>query len=509
MNNKPDRILVVDDEAVIRELLYDVLADEGFEVELAPNGRVALERIEEDPSFVLLFTDIMMPEVDGIELIHEARKIRPDLVSIVMTGYATIETARAAVKEGAYDYVLKPFNLSEIKLAIHNALERRRLAMENMRLQELTELFHISENIASVRDERELFNFVLNAALERVSAVRGSLMIVTEDGQQLRVASSRGLPHHLMDSVVDIGDTISGLVARDVRPLLVQDIRDAPSVQKRSQHLKGVSFISVPLERKGTADAYTSGIGSSYPRVLAVLNVTEKADGSNFTESDLKVLSIIANHSAAALENVRLFRDLEDTQREIVYTLGEIVETRSKETGHHVKRVAEYSRLLAEKYGLPAYEAEIIRLASPLHDVGKVGIPDAILNKPGKLDPAEFDVIKTHTTVGFDMLRGSRGRMLQAAAILAHQHHERWDGAGYPQGLVGDETHLYGRITGIVDVFDALGQKRLYKEAWPAQKILDYFCNERGRQFDPALVDIFFNNLDAILEIKAEFPADY
>lgn len=509
MNNKQDRILVVDDEAVIRELLYDVLVDEGFSVELAPNGRVALERLREDPGFVLLFTDIMMPEVDGIELIHEARKVRPDLVSIVMTGYATIETARAAVKEGAYDYVLKPFNLSEIKLAIHNALDRRRLAMENMRLQELTELFHISENIASVRDERELFNFVLNAALERVSAVRGSLMIVTEDGQQLRVASSRGLPDHLTGSVVNMRDTISGLVATDVRPLLVQDIRDDPSVQRRSQHLKELSFISVPLERKGTTGPYASAIESSYPRVLAVLNVTEKADGSNFTESDLKVLSIIANHSAAALENVRLFRDLEDTQREIVYTLGEIVETRSKETGHHVKRVAEYSRLLAEKSGLPVHEAEIIRLASPLHDVGKVGIPDAILNKPGKLEPGEFEVIKTHTSVGFDMLRGSRGRMLQAAAILAHQHHERWDGAGYPQGLIGDETHLYGRITGIADVFDALGQKRLYKEAWPLERILDYFGEEREKQFDPGLVDLFFANLNAILAIKEEFPADY
>lgn len=506
---KQDRILIVDDEIVIRELLHDVLIDEGFSVAVAGHGREALQLLAGPEPFDLLFTDIMMPGMDGITLIHEARQVQPELVAIVMTGYATIETARAAVKEGAYDYVLKPFNLSEIKLAVTNALERRRLATENTRLQELTELFHISENIASVREERELFDFVLDAALDHVGAVRGSLMIVTEDGRQLRVATSRGLPADVSQRMVDVDGSISGWVATNVQPLLLEDIGQRPEVQERSYNLKGRSFISVPLERKGSPSAYTIVTESAYPRVLAVLNVTEKQDGTHFTESDLKVLSIIANHSAAALENVRLFRDLEETQREILYTLGEIVETRSRETGHHVKRVAEYARLLAEKSGLSAEEAEIIRLAAPLHDVGKVGIPDAILNKPGALDKDEFEIIKTHPALGYSMLSAARGRVLQAAAILAQQHHERWDGTGYPLGLSGDSCHIYGRITGIVDVFDALGQQRLYKAAWPLEKILDYFCEQRGKQFDPNLVDIFFENINEILQIKAQFPSDY
>jgi len=503
---KEERILVVDDEIVIRELMSDILSDEGFSVDLAPNGRVALDMIKSDPEFVVLFTDIMMPEMDGIELIREARKVAPALVPIVMTGYATLETARAAVKEGVYDYVLKPFNLSEIKMAVNNALERCRLTTENARLLEITELFHISESIASIREEESLLDFVLRAALERVKASRGSLMLVTNGGKRLTIARSLGLPEECLGTSVEVGKSISGWVAENVQPLLVQDIRENPLMEEMSHQLKDGSFISVPLERKASPMDPSSFTDPDMPKVVAVLNVTEKKTGGHFTEGDLKMLSIVANHAAAALENVRLIRDIEDAQREIVFTLGEIVETRSRETGYHVKRVAEYSKLLALRSGLTMAEAEVLRLASPLHDVGKVGIPDAILNKPGKLTPEEYDTIKNHAQIGYDMLKLAKGRVLQAAAIIALQHHERFDGKGYPQLLAGKDVHVFGRITGIADVFDALGVERVYKKAWDIDRILDYFREQRGQQFDPELVDVFFANIEEILAIRDAFP---
>ncbi len=506
--SKNERILVVDDEVVIRELLADILTDEGYSVDSAPNGRAALEIVRSDSGIAVLFTDIMMPEMDGIELIREARKVAPSLVPIVMTGYATLETARAAVKEGAYDYVLKPFNLSEIKMAVSNALERCRLANENARLLEVTSLFKISEAIASIRNEEELLNFVLEAALERVNARRGSVMLVADDGSSLRVACSRGLSDEQQGSVVPADQSISGWVAEHVQPLLVSNVEDLPEVNARSLKLSSPSFVSVPLERKSTYITDTDWTESSGPRVIAVLNVTEKDDGSEFNEGDLKALSIVANHAAAALENVRLIRDIEDAQREIVFTLGEVVETRSHETGNHVRRVAEYSKVLALRCGLSKAEAEVVRLASPLHDVGKVGIPDAILNKPGKLTPDEYEVIKTHAQIGYDMLRSSRGRVLRTAAIIAQQHHERFDGKGYPNGLSGKDIHIYGRISGICDVFDALGVERVYKHAWALDKILDYFREMRGQQFDPDITDVFFANLDEILAIRDAFPED-
>jgi response regulator RpfG family c-di-GMP phosphodiesterase len=503
---KKDRILVVDDEVVIRELMYDILTDEGFSVELAANGPEALGVLRDNLDIEVLFTDIMMPQMNGIELVREAKRISPSLVPIVMTGYATIETARAAVQEGAYDYVLKPFNLSEIKLAVHNALERNRLASENARLLEITDLFNISENIASIRDEQRLLEYVLRAALDQVEAMRGSLMLLSADGKHLEVAYSVGLPKGFPGSKVGIDDTISGWVVRNVEPLFVEDISQDAAMNRLGLNLKHRSFISVPLERKASPLDGPNIAEHTPQQVIAVLNVTDKRNGGAFTEADLKAMSIVANHAAAALENVRLIKDIEDAQREIVFTLGEIVETRSRETGCHVKRVAEYSKLLALRCGLSITEAEILRLASPLHDVGKVGIPDAILNKPGPLTAIEYDVIKTHTQIGHDMLKVAKGRVLQAAAVIALEHHERFDGQGYPRAKRGKDTHIFGRITGIADVFDALGADRVYKKAWELDRILDYFREQRGQQFDADLVDVFFANIEEILLIRGAFP---
>lgn len=208
-------------------------------------------------------------------------------------------------------------------------------------------------------------------------------------------------------------------------------------------------------------------------------------------------------HDITEIEN--LHAELEDTQREIIYKLGEIGETRSKETGNHVKRVAEYSRLLAIKLNLPQNEINILFSASPMHDIGKVGIPDSILNKPSKLEKDEWETMKTHAEIGYNILRYSKRPILKAAALVSYSHHEKWDGSGYPLGLKGEEIHIFGRITAIADVFDALGSKRIYKEAWPLEKILELFKEQRGKHFDPTLVDIFLNNLDDFLAIRDKY----
>lgn len=197
--------------------------------------------------------------------------------------------------------------------------------------------------------------------------------------------------------------------------------------------------------------------------------------------------------------------EIMETQRDVVYTMGAIGETRSKETGNHVKRVAEYSKILALHFGLDENEAELLKMASPMHDIGKVGIPDDILNKPGKLTDNEWNIMKTHAVLGYQMLKNSKREILQAAAIVAHTHHEQWDGGGYPKGLKGEEIHIYGRITAIADVFDALGSDRCYKKAWEDEKIFELIRNGREKHFDPKLVDIFFENLDTFLEIRSKF----
>jgi len=193
---------------------------------------------------------------------------------------------------------------------------------------------------------------------------------------------------------------------------------------------------------------------------------------------------------------------VEDTQREIVLTLGETIEWRSQETGNHVRRVAEYIYILGRKHGLSEAEATLLRLAAPMHDVGKPGIPDVILNKPGELNPEEMTVIRTHPTIGHEILKASHRELLKAAAIISLQHHERYDGGGYPLGLSGEGIHIYGRLAAVADVFDALMSDRIYRPAWPLEQVVAHFKTERGLHFDPALTGILLDNLDAFLKVR-------
>jgi len=216
---------------------------------------------------------------------------------------------------------------------------------------------------------------------------------------------------------------------------------------------------------------------------------------------DRDLVEIFCTNVSIAFDNIYLTQEVEDTQKEILFTLGEIAEARSQETGHHVKRVAEITKLLALRSGLSIEIAESLRLAAPIHDVGKLAIPDAILNKPGKLTPEEFSLMKTHSPIGYEMLKNSKRSILKLGALIALQHHERYDGTGYPYGLVGEEIHIYGRIVALADVFDALSSARIYKKKWPLEEILNYIREQRGAHFDPRLVDIFMENLDEIMII--------
>lgn len=218
---------------------------------------------------------------------------------------------------------------------------------------------------------------------------------------------------------------------------------------------------------------------------------------------DKNLIEIFSTNISVAYNNLYLSNEVEATQKEIIYRLGEVAEARSRETGHHVKRVSEYSRLMAIKLGLSETESDILAMASPVHDIGKLAIPDNILNKPGGLSEDEFEIMKKHAKYGYDILKNSNREILKAASVIAVTHHEWWNGNGYPRGLIGEEIHVYGRIVALADVFDALGSDRVYKKAWPLERIVAYIDKEKGRHFDPTLVELFLDNLDEFLEIRS------
>jgi len=225
-------------------------------------------------------------------------------------------------------------------------------------------------------------------------------------------------------------------------------------------------------------------------------------------EINLFTRDILTNQNTIQRQNIELAelaKEIEDAHRETIFTIGVIEEQRSKETKYHTIRVAKYCQLFGQKAGLSDLEVDLLTTAAPLHDIGKLGIPDSVLLKPGTLTDEEFEVMKTHATIGYNMLSHSKRDVLQAAATIAHQHHERWDGTGYPQGLKGDDIHIFGRIVTLADVFDALSTERIYKQRWVLDDTLDYIREKRARQFDPVLVDILLDNLDAFVEIQQRY----
>ncbi|EGA69752.1 hypothetical protein VISI1226_09959 [Vibrio sinaloensis DSM 21326] len=203
---------------------------------------------------------------------------------------------------------------------------------------------------------------------------------------------------------------------------------------------------------------------------------------------------------------VALQRKTLDVQKQMIHVLGEAIETRSGETGNHVKRVAKLSAHLAKLYGLSHREVEMLEIISPMHDVGKIAIPETILDKPGKLTPDEWAIMQTHTHTGHKLLSSSKGEIFQLAAIVALQHHEKWDGNGYPDGIAGEKIHIFARITAIADVFDALLSVRCYKRAWSLEQVMELFREQSGQQFDPELTELLLRHLDEFVEIRRHYP---
>ncbi len=210
--------------------------------------------------------------------------------------------------------------------------------------------------------------------------------------------------------------------------------------------------------------------------------------------------------SKIVFQQKRLMSELEDNQKEMIWMLTELMESTSDETGKHIRRVAEISSLLAHYHPtLNATDENILYHASPMHDIGKMTVPHRILHKPGHYTEEEFCLMKAHTSNAYKLLSGSKRPLIKAAAIIAYEHHEKWDGEGYPRQLKGSDIHIYGRIVALADVFDALTHKRCYKEAWRIETVIEYIKGHRGTQFDPELVDIMLDHLaefERIVQMK-------
>ncbi|MCX5757900.1 MAG: HD domain-containing protein [Candidatus Hydrogenedentes bacterium] len=335
----------------------------------------------------------------------------------------------------------------------------------------------------------------MSAALERVGALRGSIMITTQDGRALEVVVSVGIPDEDAKTVVAIGSGISGWVAQHARPLLIENIRQNPGIIEVSRRLRDPSFISVPLEHKHPSKIGEHVPSVEMPRVLGVINVNEKKSRGQFSEGDLKILSIVANHTAAALENVRLINDVQDAHLATLQSMALLLEAKDAYTHGHSERVRDYSVLVARKMGLSQQETEVLRVSAALHDVGKIGVKDAILDKCGPLTPDEWAMIRRHPKLGYDVL-SHVPHLTKEHLQVVRGHHERIDGTGYPDRLQGDQLAAITQIIVVADAYDAMASDRAYRPALTREKIVEQIRRFAGSQFDPHVANVFLELIE-------------
>lgn len=496
MLGPPWKVMVVDDEPQIHDVTR--LALDGFTFAGRPlefingySGAEAKKLLKANPDVALILLDAVMETDDsGLQVVKFIREeLKNSFVRIVLrTGQPGQAPERSVITDYDINDYKEKTELTAQKLftLLYSSLRAYQdiMAIEANK-KGLEEIITASANIFELQSMQQFTQGVL----EQLSA-----LLQLDQNAVYCQASGLAATHSGggLDIVAGTGD-FQKLVGQDANTAL-----DPELLERLSESIeKGDSVI--------TDDHY---IGYFRSRNDAE-NLLYVGNATPLGEMDRRLVEIFNRNVSIAFENVYLKQEIEDTQRDLIYRLGEAVETRSMETGNHVKRVAEYSRLLGLQIGMDEEEAEILRLASPLHDVGKIAIPDAILNKPGKLTPDEWDVMRTHTSVGFTMLNTSERRIFRAGAIIANEHHEKWTGGGYPNNKTGEDIHIYGRIVALADVFDALGSDRCYKKAWELDKVLDFLREERGRHFDPELIDAFFAALPKVLLIREEFTDEF
>jgi PAS domain S-box-containing protein len=462
-------ILVIDDEQRMCDSLRLLLEPQGFDVHTANTAADAYSAMTRC-KFDVFLVDMFLEETDGFEIMEQVVKVEPDAPIIVITGNATMETAIKALKMGAYDYLKKPFEPEELIINVQNALAQKRLRDEN---RAITEQLRLSE--------RRYRNMVQNSPdMIYTLDQEGRFIFVNDAVQRLLGYSSQELVgKHYMSLISGNGPV--------EREQLFMERRVGELVRKDGSCRFVETSVSPILNSKG--------------RVIGCRGIDRDITQRKKLEIDL----------------VESFKKLQNARVSTILGLAKLAEYRDENTGTHLERMREYARIIAEtmsetpkynNYITDDYIADIYH-SSILHDIGKVGIPDSILLKPGKLTAAEFEVIKRHSAIGGDALRAVEKQIegqsfLTLGKEIAYHHHEKWDGTGYPDGLAGEDIPLSARQVALADVYDALTTKRCYKEAYDHEKAKEIIMSERGRQFDPDVVDAFIAREDEFKKIAVE-----
>lgn len=482
----PWKLVIADDEEevhAVTRMVLDNFTFEGRGLELlsAYSGRETKELLQKHPDTAVLLLDVVMEEdTTGLEVVKYIRQeLENTFVRIILR---TGQPGQAPERQVTMEYDINDYK------------EKTELTAQKL-FTTIIGLLRAYRDLRMIEKSRK--------GLEHIAAISSSLF-----EYQSLTCFMEGLLEHLL-SLLHVGESTSSskifglamttqqngeyslIAATDpYREFIGQRVRDVLPEEIYRVFLQAVDqqqSVYWPYAYVGYFETRRKSKHIIYLHRQQAWNAIEQ-----------ELIKVLETNIAVAFENLDLTETVIETQKEVIFTLGGIVEIRSKKTKEHIKKVAAYSHLLALKAGLEEETAANLKLASPLHDVGKLGIPDAILHKQTPLTDEELEIFQKHPTIGYNILKTSKQPILQIAAQLAFQHHERWDGRGYPQGLRGEEISMLARITSISDTLDELYRT----QHWNKIKIAEFFKEQRGKHFDPKLVDIFLEHLEEFLAIQ-------
>ncbi|MCB9493890.1 MAG: response regulator [Desulfobacteraceae bacterium] len=495
-------ILFVDDEESILEIAKEFFEQKNYNVFTAGNGLEALELLGRE-KIDCCFTDINMPEMDGLELAEEIRKKDNTLPVVIMTGYPSLENTLQTLKNGVVDFLIKPINLNQMELCLKRVLRERELFINNVLLKkevenkkrleelnlelykkvdELTRLNKIMAEFTGGYSSEDVFRKLLDMAVE-ISGGDASALYIINDNKELSnvfVSTEKGdfFRRQNLSSVLIIETAEGGL------PVLITGNSEEKLIPSE---IKSIMLNPLKIREKA----------------FAVIATTIFESDTVFTEKELFYISFMCQKAAYAIENLALYENIYDNLFSTLYAFVTAIEARDNYTSLHSKRVAALAVILGKELGCSEEDLDVLHFAGRLHDIGKIGVRDGVLLKNGRLTDDEFEEIKKHPVIGANIV-GKLGLWSREESIIRY-HHERYDGTGYPEGLKGDEIPYLARITSVVDAYDAMASDRAYRRKLPQEQIFENLEKGAGTQFDPEMVKVF---LGIVKQRKKLFTED-
>ena len=489
----PWKVLIVDDEEDIHSItkvaLKRFLLDErGLIFFHAYSAKEAKEVLAKEEDIALIFLDVVM-ETDDAGLLL-AKWLREELNNfftriVLRTG----QPGQAPEEQVIVDYDINDYKekteLSRTKLftTVYTALRAYRdlQKIEEARIQQefyrqgLERVIASTKNVLEKRTLPQFFSGLLQQVI--------SLLHTKQACELIKIT---GVSAIYSDNDYNVIAQITGDSDDDTIDSEVYQYMNKAIEQQQSIFEDNILVGYFPSQTGKVSLLFLKGIES-------------------INEMNRNLLEVFSGNISLAFDNLLLNREIIETQEDLIYCLSDVVESRSNEAGNHIRRMAEVSYLIAKNLELSEEACLLLKQAAPMHDIGKVATPDAVLLKPGRLDDSEMAIMQEHAHIGYDIMKGSNRHILQTAAIISQQHHEKFNGEGYPQGLKGEDIDIMARIVAVADVFDALTHKRCYKDAWPLDKVITVMQKSSGSHFDPLVLKALMDNIDAAVAINTQY----